>query len=225
MSGPGKRPGGDDRSSAARGRPDRPGERAQVFTLEGVLAAVIVIVALVFALQTVVVTPATSGDSSAAAESQEVDSALKSAAANGQLKRATLFWDRDTADITRFHGASEFRYYTRERFQSGDYPAFLIALDDRFGSTTSMTITVHYRDGSGDMTSQLLVDGGAPGAGAVRASTTVTLFDSDQIVDDGGKPTGTTLEDLQTNSSARFYAPDVSGSDVYNVLEVEVIVW
>jgi len=53
----------------------------------------------------------------------------------------------------------------------------------------------------------------------------VTLFDSDQIVDDGGKPTGTTLEDLQTNSSARFYAPDVSGSDVYNVLEVEVIVW
>jgi len=196
-----------------------------VFTLEGLLAAVVVIAALVFALQTVVVTPATSGESVSPTDAREVESVLNAATTNRTVKRATLFWDRDTADLAKFHNAARFRYYTRSSFQIGNYPALLIALNDRFGSTTSMSVIVHYRDGSGSMTSQSLVDGGAPGEGSVSASTTVTLFDSDQIVDDEGDPTGTTLADVESNPNERFYAPDVSSSDVYNVLRVEVIVW
>lgn len=199
--------------------------RGQVFTLEGLLAAIVVIVALVFALQTVVVTPATSGGSASPVESREVDSALRAGVSNDQVKRATLFWDRDTADLAKFYNTARFRYYTRSSFQSGTYPGLLIALDDRFGSTASMSVIVHYHDGSGAVASQRLVDGGAPSEGAVSASTTVTLFDQDEIVDENGAPTGTTLADVETNSSARFYAPDVSSSDVYNVLRVEVIVW
>jgi len=196
-----------------------------VFTLEGLLAAVVVIVALVFALQTVVVTPATSGSSSSAADPREVESALRANVASGNVERAALFWDRDTADLAKFHNAARFRYYTKSNFQTGNYPALLFALNDRFGETTSMSVIVHYHDRSGSVASQRMVDGGAPGEGAVSASTTVTLYDSDRLVAADGTRTDRTLEAVDSASDERFYAPDISSTDVYNVLRVEVIVW
>jgi hypothetical protein len=70
-----------------------------------------------------------------------------------------------------------------------------------------------------------MVDGGAPGEGAVSASTTVTLYDSDRLVAADGTRTDRTLEAVDSASDERFYAPDISSTDVYNVLRVEVIVW
>jgi len=62
---------------------------------------------------------------------------------------------------------------------------------------------------------------GAPSDNAVTATRTVTLHDDDELVTANGSDTGTTVDE-----SGTFYAPDASpGTNVYNVIRVEVVVW
>lgn len=203
---------------------DLPAERGQVFSLEGVLAAIVVVSALVFALQTVVVTPSTSGESTAPIQASQIESLLKDAAESGTLKRAILFWNEDSAN--GFHGTGNYRYYTRNEFQAGNYPELLLSLRDTLDETASISVALHYHMPSGDTDIHRLVDGGAPGEGAVRGSTTVALYDGDVLLDSTGDPTDKTIATARSDPNDEFYAPDVSGStDLFNVVEVEMIVW
>jgi hypothetical protein len=63
---------------------------------------------------------------------------------------------------------------------------------------------------------------GEPSDNAVTASRSVTLYDSDNLYqssDSSQNPLGPTI------SGSNFYAPDAASGGIYNVVEVEVVVW
>lgn len=174
-------------------------ERGQLFALEGLLAALVVLAGIVFAFQATVLTPSTSGATAAPVDTSTVDSVLTEASKNGQLQTALV----DDWDTASFSGATGEWY-------ADAYPPnpFGRALKQSFGSTVVVNVVIHYRKPTEGEQQTRLIYNGVPGDGAMRASTTLPLYDRD--VSDPGE----------------FYAKDVSpGTELYNVLEVEVVAW
>lgn len=192
---PGDRDGGDTAGADRRG---------QVFTLEGLLAALVVLAGVVFALQSVVVTPSTSGTSVAPVQEERLDSVLEQAARDGSLKRAVLAWTG-----SGFAGAT-----SGEGYYVGTLPsnAFGDALDQTLDGSTIVNVNVTYYDAAGALQYERLVYNGVPGDGSVRSTVTVPVYD--------WEPPG------------NFYAPDnyerpsaPGDPDLHCVVQVEVVVW
>ncbi|WP_276300705.1 DUF7288 family protein [Halorussus lipolyticus] len=199
--------------------------RAQAHTLEGVVAGLLLISALVFAYQVTAVTPLSGSTSSQHIENQQratAEGALQTTAESGALRRAVLFWD---ASKKRFHGADNGQHYTN----TNDPPnRFLDALTRTFDERgIALNVHVVYVDSSGTRRKQPMVYRGEPSDNAATATTMLTLYDDDVRYadpdgDDVAEPTGDELGDGATG----FYVPDSgSGSSVYNVVTVEVTVW
>ncbi|WP_436929873.1 DUF7288 family protein [Halosimplex halobium] len=186
-------------------------DRGQAFTLESVLAAVVVVAGLVFALQAVTVTPSTTGSTAQPVDHTRLDSVLSESAENGALRRAVLAWDDG------FAGTSGGDYFV------GTFPdnEFGQALDQAVGPTVVVNVVVHYPTGSGTTERQRMVYNGVPGDNAVRSEAVVTVFDEDHRYDATGNRKSETLESegLYPGISQR------SGSDVYALLRVEVVAW
>jgi len=227
-----------------------PGDRGQGFTLEGVTAAFLVLSGLVFALQATAVTPLSASTSNQFIEAQQTGvarGALATAAEDAPddrdsaLKRAVLFWGEEDGDGEReFHCANSDTYFTsRVNLSACDLSAsdpnsdslppneFGAILDRSFGPGVAANVRVVYETGSGAMDAQRLVYQGEPSDNAIRASTTVTLYDTDQTYDSDGTRSG-----VQVGSGAAdFYAPDAhnpvgpSDSPLHNVVRVEVTIW
>jgi hypothetical protein len=195
-------------------------ERAQVFTLEGVLAALVVLAGLVFALQAVVLTPGAS-EATAPADGAHLDSVLAEATADGSLRRAVLHWDAGTGAFHDVGSGSDVSYYAT-RFDSGVFDTeFKRHLNAAFGPGVAVNVVVHYETNASGRKTQRLLYNGPPGDGAVRGATTLALYDGDPLYD-APDPQSTTVSETPD-----FYASDVTGvsNDLYNVLEVEVVVW
>ncbi|MFB6139044.1 MAG: hypothetical protein ABEJ26_01255 [Halosimplex sp.] len=188
-------------------------DRGQAFTLEAVLGALIVIAGLVFALQAVTVTPATTGSTAAPVDVSRLDSVLAEAADSGALKRSVLAWNGG------FQGASSGEGYFIDGVPNNDFGR---ALDEAVAPSVTMNVIVHYRTGPDTVKEQRMVYNGIPGEGAARAAATVAVYDGDRLRDSTGAPrTGTDVR------SAGLY-PGLSDrypSDLYSVLKVEVIAW
>jgi hypothetical protein len=195
--------------------------RAQAHTLESIIASLLLLTSIVFALQMTAVTPLSASTSSQHIENQQQGSAegvLSQAAANGSLRRAVLYWNSSNNE---YHDTSDERYYT-----SNPPPnAFGELLSEAFGSRgIAYNVRVHWRKPGGADGSQLMVYQGAPSDNAVATSRTIVLSDGAQVLN-------STMEADGVVNSSSFYMPDgadrdgSSDSAVYNVVEVEVIVW
>lgn len=188
-------------------------ERGQAFTLEAVLASLIVVAGLAFALQAVTVTPSTSGSNAEPVEAAQLDSVLLDAAQSDALKRAVLAWDGG------FEGV-----LSGEDYFVGEFPGneFGTALDEAVGPSVAVNVAVRYPTGPDTMERQRMVYNGLPGDGAVRAATTVSVYDDDRLYDAGGDPRGGT-----SVASDGLYDGfgDRSSSGLYGVLTVEVVAW
>ncbi|WP_123535053.1 DUF7288 family protein [Halosimplex salinum] len=174
-------------------------ERGQLFALEGLLAALVVLAGIAFALQATVLTPSTSGATEAPADATMVNSILTTAAENGELQTA-LVNDWGGAGFSGSAG----QWYT------GSYPSndFGTALEQGLGPTVTVNVLIYHRQPMDGHQQTRFIYNGAPGDGAVRSSTTLTLYDRD------------------VSNPGTFYAEDVSPStELYNVLEVEVVAW
>lgn len=190
------------------------GTRAQTFTLEGVLAALVVLAGVGFALQAAVLSPGAGGATAEPVDEAKLDSVVSHAAQNGSLKRAVLFWSGG------FHGASPEEFYTQSLDSLGTAPTFLGTLDTALDDTLGVNVVVTYRDSAGDRHRQRMVYQGSPGETSVRSAATVTIYHDDVLYDSSEEPTSTTVD------PSVFYAEDASSStDVYAVVEVEVVVW
>ena len=189
------------------------GDRGQVFTLESVLAALVVLAGLVFAMQAVVVTPSASGASASPADADTLTTVLSKSAENGALERAVLAWDSG-----QFLGATSGEPYFVDTYPPNDFGT---ALDEAVGPAVAVNVVVNYRATSGDIESQRLVYNGLPADGAVRSTTTVAVYDSDVLYTATGSPRP------GTSASSDGLYPDIQdqSSDLYNVLEVEVVAW
>jgi len=191
--------------------------RGQAHTLEALAGSLLLVGALVFALQVTAVTPLSASTSSQHIENQQQATAaglLSTGLEDGSLRTAVLFWD-DGSSPQRFHGAAGQRYYV-DRSPPNEFGGLL---DRAFASRAIVYNVVVYFEEDGRRKSQRMVYRGEPSDNAVSASVTLTLTDEDVLVDSDGDPTGTPL------ASGNFYAPDAHSDGIYNVLEVEVVAW
>lgn len=192
--------------------------RAQAHTLEGIVAGMIVLSGLVFALQVTAVTPLSASTSNQFIENQQqatADGVLATAESTGALERAVLFWNESGA---RFHDTTDFVYY-QGRSPPNDFGRMLDRSFGGQGIAMNVHFTVLDRGGSTDRVRY--VYSGEPSDNAATATRTVTVHDDDVLYDDAEQET-----DVNVTEAGDLYVPDADpGSGVYNVVRVEVTVW
>lgn len=199
-------------------------DRAQAYTLEGVLGALLIVIALLASMQVVVLTPATAGtvgDSVRAPLNGEVRSLLAAAATNGSLSRSVRYWNDSRVERTFAGGVTPTVGYgsrtpptglgrlLRDHFTSRGYHVnvFLTFIVTRSPPTWGR-ITFVYQ--------------GRPSDSAVAASRPVTLFDDDPLT--GPRSANATV--ASANRSGAYPIPDVApNGSLYNTVDVRVVVW
>ncbi|MFC6836124.1 DUF7288 family protein [Halomarina ordinaria] len=192
-------------------------DRGQVHTLEAIVAGVILVTGLVYALQVTAVTPLSASTSSQHIENQQAavsEGVLAASMDDGSLEETLRSWDEDEE---RFHGADGREFFVNDRPDN--------AFGDRLGDTfeergTAVNVVVRYEENDGTET-QNVVYRGNPSDNAVTTTQTLTLFDGDHLYGADGEPTETRLDETDT-----FYVPDdTSDSMAYAVVTVEVTTW
>jgi len=198
-------------------------DRAQAHTLEAIVAAILLLAGVAFALQATAVTPLTTSTSNQHLENQVKSTSqgvLAASAESGDLKRALLYWDENESE---FHNADNEDFYTTNLSETN----FTRALNRTFGPrNVAYNVNIIYHTSNGETEEQTLVRQGRPSDNAVSASRTVTLVDDDKLIAANGTELDTALADNGTS----FYAPDVgnatSGNRAhYNHVRVEVVAW
>jgi len=192
--------------------------RGQAHTLEAVIASLMLLSSLVFALQMTAVTPLSASTSSQHIENQQAATGkgvLTAAAEAGALKPAVLFWNNSTR---QFHGVTG-----QENFYTSGPP------DNRFGEMLSRSfdqrgiaynVYLDFVSQSGDIVPRRYVYNGVPTDNAVTATYTVTLYDDDPLYDADETANETRLGD----PGSTYLIPD-TGRNHYNTVRVEVIAW
>lgn len=198
-------------------------DRGQIFTLEAVVAAILLLGSVAFALQAVAITSNTASAGDTEIESHHrglAEGVINAAVENGSLQRTLLYWDEDAGG---FYNADADGHYVSRLPPTPDGTAFGDALERRFGDRqVRYNVNLYYRNAAGDRERQRLVESGTPSESAVRVVETVTLYDDTALVAENGTARETTLADAE----ADFYAPNVDGDGpLYTVVHVEVVLW
>ena len=203
-------------------------DRGQAFTIEGITASLVLLMAVLMAVQAVVVTPTTRGTVDEDVRSnlrQQADDvlALSATAPGADLSSLVRYWEP-----------------SGRTFAGADNPQVGYGLDappTRFGTLLTETFTqrgylfnvevVYRTDTPGDTGRLTMVRRGYPDENAVVASRTVTLYDDDTLT--GPESGAATLAeydtDLTDGDDGYYPIPDAVEGPVYNVVEVRVVVW
>lgn len=190
--------------------------RGQAFTLEAFTASLLLIGAILFALQVTAVTPLTASTSSQHIENQQKQTAgglLDSAVSNESLKEAVLYWNETGGvfeDVDEEEG-----FYT----VGGPPLTFGEMLNRTFRERgIAFNVNVRYLNTEGDLRTDRMVHFGTPSDNAVSATRTITLYDDDTITAPG--------YEQELSNSSTFFAPDLEpNSGFRNIVQVEVVVW
>ncbi len=196
-------------------------ERGQAFTLEGFFGAIIVLTALLFALQAVVLTPTTGGLADRSVQSQvqqEAQDALVVSNQDGNLSETVRNWDGEGGfnETDGQTGPEGNQTYLTEGFDNVSTLGKI--LNQSFAERGwSYNVDLHYTNETGSHETRTLVYQGSPSSDAVTASYTVTLYEAQEA---GPKNLS------QYDEEADWSIPRSSDSDhVYNVVEVRVTLW
>ena len=199
-------------------------------TLEAVIGALLLIAALLFAMQATAVTPLSASTSNQNIENQQravASSLLATSAEDGSLHETLLYWngsvDPETDQPVGFIGSPDDEtYYTNET----DPTAFLSTLNGTLHERqVAYNVNIRYEretaEGDLETSTQRLVRMGRPSDNAVTTSRTVTLYGNDELADDTR---------LDGASDDEFYADQLSDdvvgdSLIYNRLEVRITTW
>ncbi|MFD1566944.1 DUF7288 family protein [Halolamina litorea] len=176
----------------------------------------LLLASVLFALQVTAVTPLTGSTSSQHIENQQAalaEGVLAAEADNGTVVPSLLYWNESAGS---FHGAPVAGYHS-----GGPPTAFGRVLDATLRERNiAFDVNLFYvRGGGADRERHSMVDLGSPSDHASAATRSFTLYDDDRIRYANGSA-GPTL------ANATYFAPDAApDSRVYNVIEVEVVVW
>ena len=197
--------------------------RGQAVTLEAVAAGLVLLSSVVFALQMTAVTPLSASTSSQHIENQleaSAEGVLAASVKDGSLKRAILFYNETSSVFINASGQNcEYR---------GSPP------DIEFGQTLqwafdqrgiAYNIYVTYSVGGEDRTRRMYYRG-EPSDNAVSASTSVILTEDTPLYDNSDT-SDITLEPrpVTVSETDNYFIGNQSRSGLYNVAEVEVVVW
>ncbi|WP_226006147.1 DUF7288 family protein [Natrinema salinisoli] len=198
-------------------------ERGQAYTLEGFIGAMVVLLAVLFALQSVVITPTTGGLADRTVQEQvqqEARDMMVVSNQDGNLSNTTRYWDGtggfNNTDQPPAPGETN-RTYSVDRFANESDLGRL--LKDRFSETGwSYNVELHT-----ETSNRTIVYQGNPPASALTASYTVTTYNDQNITWDGDDRT---LEEAAADGDESI--PQRNPGDetaIYNVVEVRVILW
>ncbi|GAB3693047.1 DUF7288 family protein [Halorubrum pallidum] len=211
-----------------RGRRDRFGGgrdgRGQAHTLEAFAAAILLVAGLTFALQATAVTPLSASTSNQHIENQQravAGDLLTTSAENGDLDAALLYWDPDAdAGEGAFVGTGAYDSHT----EGGPPNDFGEALNRTFlDRTIAFNVVIYHGERNENRTQ--MVDMGSPSDNAVTATRTVALPDDANLTAPGHEDT--TLRRLadDTENGTFYVEDDVVAGDVYDYVEVQIVVW
>ena len=197
-------------------------DRGQAYTLEGFIGAMVVLMALLFALQSVVITPTTGGLADRTVQEQiqqETQDSLVVANQDGNLSEAIRNWDGEGgfegADDPAAPGEDHDTYSVGDFSNESDLGT---VLEKRFAENGwSYNVELHPAEGE----NRTLVYQGSPPSDAVTASYTISLYDNQQTTSESMND-----EELQNTDSDERTIPRENEDDIlYAVVEVRVIVW
>lgn len=207
-------------------------ERSQAFTLEGFISAIVILTAVLFALQAVVITPTTGGAVDRAAqaqEEQEVRDALHIAGESGELSELVRHWNHVDEEWRDGNAPGDPAYNNSKLAEISDFGTIL---DEQFVNSSGKAYNLDFvtYDEDGDRVTESIVRmGGGTGDAVVSASYTVTLHDNQSLTEwDGTDFTTTGTELYEAESDHGYPLPSTSGlseSATYNVVEVRLTVW
>ena len=204
-------------------------DRGQAFTLEGTVSALVVVIGVMFAMQSTVITPSSSGaiDSQTRTQlQQKANDILVITANNGSrdLSYYVRYWDPTERT---FYGAIRPSIGYGVNGPPGDFGEMLTMSFTEQGRHYNLIARYRGNESPNDSGVQRIVYQGAPGKNAVVATYTITLYDDNTLT--GPKSTTRELEGYDTNASDNddsFYPiPDVADGPVYNIVEVRLVVW
>lgn len=190
-------------------------DRGQAITLEAFTAALLLISGIIFALQATAITPLTASTSSQHIENQQTQVAaglLDSAAENGSLRTAVLNWNDSKGS---FADVGDRGYYAHSGPPGTTFGSMLNRTFRDQG--IAFNVNVIYVTTTDQYRSEKMVHFGTPSDNAVSVRRTLTLYDDDALTG----PTGGTL----ANTSSYFFSDTAPDSNIYAVIEVEVVVW
>lgn len=211
-------------------------DRGQAFTLEGVLAASFLVIALLVALQTTVITPTTGGavDDETRDQLRQKANDILVITANQETRDLSWYAKYWNPNTRTFHGGKDPEVGYGNRGVPNRYGEKHLRLGQMLEQTFTKSgrrynLVLRYRgnESPGHSGTQRMVYQGPPAEHAVVATHTVTLYDSDTLTG----PLGTTreLQEYDTNASdnddSYYPIPDVADGHVYNVVEVRLVVW
>ncbi|WP_276272421.1 DUF7288 family protein [Haloarcula litorea] len=191
--------------------------RGQAHTLEAIVASLVLLTGLIFALQMTAVTPLSASTSSQHIENQQQsvsEGLLATAAERDALEPAILYWNNSTGKYHNASGTGIGVYASTP--PNNTFGAMLERVFDERG--IAYNVYVRYRNSTSQKRIIYLYNG-RPSDNAVSASQTVTLMDDDHLYDTDGTRNETTL-----STATGFPIPD-RGANVYNTVRVEVVSW
>lgn len=194
--------------------------KGQAHTTEAVLASLLILGGLLFAIQTTAVTPFSSTTEDHHLENQQretIRNAVAIAHQSGDMKQTVLNWN--TTENTYSGTEQEFNYYTDTDVNT----PFITHLSDTLDQNKVVyNINIHYYNtttGGDTVQTQRLLRVGSPSNNAISVRRPLTLHDTDRLTN-GANP------QLQNTGSDEFYIETInSTTPIYNQIEVEVVAW
>lgn len=210
-------------------------DRGQAYTIEAVVGGIVVLTAVLFALQSVVVTPTTGGSVNSDVKSdlqQQTEDVLVVAAQNESfdLNSMVRYWDQGNRT---FRGALNPEVGYGARGPPKNIGALLGETFASRGWHYNLKITYSVPENHSESTDGTetfpVVDQGSPTNDAVVATHYVTLYDNQTLSSPSLSTAGVELWQIDTNvtdgDDGYYPIPNVAEGPVYNLVEVRLIVW
>ncbi len=203
-------------------------DRAQAYTLEGVIGSLVVLSAVLFAMQSIALTPGTGGSVDVAERQnlqRQATDVLVLSSQNETFGLSTLarYWNERKQT---FYGGLTPGLGYGNRHPPGAIGEMLNQTFDNRSRTYNLELRYLPKDPNDPTQTTTVVFQGSPGDNAVVAKRTVTLFDNQTLTAPGASDVelweyGTSVAD----NDGYYPVPNAVEGPVYNVLEVRLIVW
>jgi len=196
----------------------------QLYTLEGLAAAAVLLLAMTYALNAFVVSPTSDVNPGTETNQRVADDLLTLAAENNatgtnntKLKELLLNWNA-TAGGVRFKNSTGVYYYEGkdpdpEGIEFGEDLRNVLTEE---GISYNIDASYGNENGTDSIT---IVDKGEPTTSALSASRTVVLLDDDEVEMGGG------TVDLINTTKYPIPKDSTRSTDVYNQVSIRITVW
>lgn len=203
--------------------------RGQAFTLEGFIGSIVLLTAVLLALQAVVITPTTGGlaDRTTQAQlQQEAKDALVVSNHDGNLSETVRNWNESAE---QFEGAQSApapnqNETTYNASQFADHSTLGEILDRRYQDDGwSYNVELVYaaeEDSNEEFNSTFIVYQGSAPSDAFVASHIVTLYEDEEILEGDNQ-----TREAHNHDEYPIPPGTSEDNDIYNLVELRVIIW